>query len=1749
MKASCKTSFLLFFFFSVCLVNSFAQLSNIENVTKITVDQFSNQYKKQINVPESVEFRISKIQKDKLGFTHYTFLEYYNGVVVEGGTVKVHEREGKVCSISGHAVEFSAIKQGSLVESVAISIAKQSISSSILKEEIDASYTPFIEKVIVKVGEKAIEAYKIDVYSVVPLDRKFVYVSTENGQVIRTDDRIHMADANGTAITTYSGSQNIVTDSIASDTFRLREVGRGGGIDTYNMQQGFFGSVDFIDNDNTWNNVNANKDEVATDAHWAAEMFYDYFSVNHGRNSFDNAGGKLITNVHYGSNYGSAFWDGTSVSIGDGDGSTYGPLTTIDIVAHEFTHGIIENTANLNFSYESGALSESFGDIFATVVEFYAKPGSANWTIKEDAHLSGGADHSLSSPNTYGQPDTYLGVNWASGGADNGGVHTNNGVQNFWFYLLVNGGFGTNDNGDSYNITGIGMSDAMAVAYRALTVYHTSTSQYNDARNYAIQAAADLFGNCSNEVQAVTNAWYAVGVGAEYSTSPASANFTSDITYSCSVPATVNFTDLSINAVNYAWDFGDGTTSTSANISHTYISAGSYTVRLIASGIGCASTPDTIEIANYITIVNGGAPVAASCTVSSTNAGSSYGITNVTFNTINKTSGSSFVEGYVDNTCSDQTTVTEAYLYSLSITTGYEYGYVWIDYNNDGAFASSEQIYFSGGRTYNHATTITIPTSSAQNTPLRMRVGSSYYTLASACAIPNRGQYEDYTINILPNTSPPSVNFSANVTTINVGGTVNFTDLSSGVPTAWEWGFSGGLPAVSSTQNPASITYNTLGSYDVKLKASNSFGSDSITKVGYINVVSSANMCGSTGSTLPAGTLYDSGGQLGYYSSYENCSFLINPGCATSIALSFSAFYSPTSYDYMRVYDGVDASGALIGSFTYITTPPASVTANSGSMYITWYSNGSSNYTGWEATWSSVVPTSVPVANFSAVDTVAFNTPVQFNDLSSALVSTWLWNFVDGGVSANQSPAHSYVSSGTKTVQLIVDNCYSTDTVTKQIVVLDAPLAQNSIDTIFASVPVCGDSVIVPITLHNNGVGALFFSTNASSYSGGVNALFYDDFESGSLSTWIDNGGAYPKTLTTTGTANGTYSLMFSGGASGHQDGLSQIFTGGNPTELSLRAKVSTTSGEGMLVSIGENPVNYWSSQSLMWLQMSYGNISINLTTITTYTANTWYLIELQNIDWTAKTFDLFIDGVLFNTGLAFSDQSITTVDEIHAYTWSTTNDSYLDDIVIGSPPGMVPGWVTASPDSAIVVGNDSIMIQVKLSAENLLAGIYESDFIIYTNDSSADSTITIPIVFTVNGNPLITQSVSCLTFDSTMTGGTITDSLMLYNTGCDTLFVYGDTSITGNFNVINSTFSIPPNDSLSVLITFSPTSIQAYSDTLTLLDSYDSLGICVSGVGIGAPIISYSPTSITDTVFNCSDSITIPVTIYNTGLSNLNVEIQGAGGSSGTGKIIVTGTTMFYGARYAGGIATWDAANLVYNCLNYTTGSSGTVGCYSYGGTSGSYYPQVESMMNTNFGTNYSFSQINNATALVTAGVPNYNVIVAGYNWNASGIHTLSQIQDYLNAGGSIILAGTSSNSGLIPFLPYDVYNVTTSSSTFPGPALLLNRPLALNVNAGDWGYNSELHSYFSSYDAAEYTEVWSTGTSCVLVHGGSGPSWLSLSQDSAVVSASDSLIINVTLNSTGLSTGTYTSEIVLLSNDPTASSDTIPVTFVVQG
>jgi hypothetical protein len=314
----------------------------------------------------------------------------------------------------------------------------------------------------------------------------------------------------GSGTSSYNASVSVYT-LLSSGNYYSHNDCQGTDIYVYNCSGGGAVNTLYSDADNSW------ADKSAAQAMWGAAQTYSYYYGQHARQSWDGSAGDLIAynNAYLGSN--NACWGCTGNSAIFYAGSTSSPTddwNTNDIMGHEFTHGVTQDEAGLVYNKESGALNESYSDIFGEMVESWSE-GNCDYLVGADR----GTIRSFINPNAYGDPDTYKGTYWyntsgctPSSSNDNCGVHTNSSVQNRWFYLVSEGGSGTNDNGESYNVTGITRFETRLITYRALTEYMFSSAQYIDARKASLEAAYDLYGSCSQEVISVGDAWHAVGV-------------------------------------------------------------------------------------------------------------------------------------------------------------------------------------------------------------------------------------------------------------------------------------------------------------------------------------------------------------------------------------------------------------------------------------------------------------------------------------------------------------------------------------------------------------------------------------------------------------------------------------------------------------------------------------------------------------------------------------------------------------------------------------------------------------------------------------------------------------------------------------------------------------------------------------------------------------------------------------------------------------------------------------------------------------------------------------------------------------------------------------------------------------------------------------------------------------------------------------------------------------------------------------
>lgn len=195
------------------------------------------------------------------------------------------------------------------------------------------------------------------------------------------------------------------------------------------------------------------------------------------------------------------------------------PLVALDVMAHEFSHLVTEHNGNggLLYQNESGALNEAFSDIMAMGAMYYVN-GNCSWSIGADIMMFASNMRSMSDPWQSAariQPKYRNGKYWAplddlSSTGDNGGVHTNSGIPNHFFYLLVEGGDIHNEVNESYNITGVGMDKGLQIAYLTQLFYLTPEANFDDVRWGTIQAAKELYDDAA--ILAVKDAWNAVGV-------------------------------------------------------------------------------------------------------------------------------------------------------------------------------------------------------------------------------------------------------------------------------------------------------------------------------------------------------------------------------------------------------------------------------------------------------------------------------------------------------------------------------------------------------------------------------------------------------------------------------------------------------------------------------------------------------------------------------------------------------------------------------------------------------------------------------------------------------------------------------------------------------------------------------------------------------------------------------------------------------------------------------------------------------------------------------------------------------------------------------------------------------------------------------------------------------------------------------------------------------------------------------------
>lgn len=493
----------------------------------------------------SSEFQNISKKVDDLGQTHLKMQQVYKGVKVYGSEVVVHlDKSKQVHAFNGRSTPTPQLK--SISPKISIQQAISSIENDLGKalpklntaketgfNSLLSPYEPEEELVIYTMDGTAILTRHITVFPSV-IDRWEYFVDANTGQVL--DKFYHTCkfhadfdenhnepsnsiilpptntsgqDLNGVnrQLNTWSnGTQNYLID-ISKPMF---DAGKSalpdnpiGGIVTLDLRGEAPGQgvkiFHVTSSGNTWNNT------TGVSAHYNADKSYEYFRTTFNRNSINGEGGSIISFINVGNpdgggDYDNAFWNGKAMFYGNGDRG-FTPLAGgLDVGGHEMSHGVIDNTANLEYRNQSGALNESFADIFGVMID------RDDWKLGEDIVTNlfpSGAMRDMQNPNNGASADGQTGwqpkdmSEFVVTTRDNGGVHINSGIVNRAYYLVA---------------TAIGKDKAEQIYYRALDNYLTASSQFIDLRLAVIKSATDIHGTGSTEVQAAETGFDTVGI-------------------------------------------------------------------------------------------------------------------------------------------------------------------------------------------------------------------------------------------------------------------------------------------------------------------------------------------------------------------------------------------------------------------------------------------------------------------------------------------------------------------------------------------------------------------------------------------------------------------------------------------------------------------------------------------------------------------------------------------------------------------------------------------------------------------------------------------------------------------------------------------------------------------------------------------------------------------------------------------------------------------------------------------------------------------------------------------------------------------------------------------------------------------------------------------------------------------------------------------------------------------------------------
>jgi bacillolysin len=876
-----------------------------------------------VNSPRE-SFKISGIHSDNLGISHIKSVQQYKGIEIYGSESILHidpEKErftGSFCYIDQDIAEKPVIDSIQAIQIIITDLKQMTVFRELTpgEKKLLNYQSPYCSLVWYDTGHNNYKlTWSVSLRPNLIEEWKY-FLDAQTGKIIH---KFNNTKSDGPALGTgldLNGLTRTFDVYLLGDIYYLYNITESmynpvtseGIIVTLDANYTSTFVLDFsyvTSPNNTWTQ------QAAISAHCNAAKTYEYFDTTFNWRSVNGKGGNIVSLVNIaeedGSSMENAFWNGQAVFYGNG-GDYFKPLAgALDVTAHEFGHGVVSSSANLEYYGQPGAINESFADIFACMVD------RNDWQIGEDITKEGyspsGAVRDLSDPHNMGdstkaywQPahasEMYLGTK------DNGGVHLNSGLINHAYY--------------HYAIS-IGKKKAEQVFFRALTEYLTKNSGFIDLRIAVTQSARDLYGENKSEVLEAKRVFELVGIHEEelinespvYQTNPGTEFL---LSYDTNPSDPVSLYLSSSQGTDYhaltntpmkgkASVTDDGTKAVFVSNDHR--------LRMISLN---QENPEEKVISGYsyydnVAISKDGKRIAANKVYSDA---SIYVIDLESgegrrFILYNPTTGNSGIDaGGVVKADAMEFDITGEYLiydsYNVINSNSQKDIYYWnigfikvwdnhcncfgdgtisklfnslpanvsvanpvfssnspfivaFDYSFDDDIIEKHSIYAANIETGEMKQLITndrlgfpsfsknddriaYSTINEQNMQvvkaIKLRNDKITPTGYPGVLVPDAKWPVFFANGIRSLGLAPVANFTADYRSGGLPLKIRFMDLSGNKPSSWLWSFEGGTPDTSTLQNP-DISFKISGTYKVTLKVTNSFGTNTITKQGYIH--------------------------------------------------------------------------------------------------------------------------------------------------------------------------------------------------------------------------------------------------------------------------------------------------------------------------------------------------------------------------------------------------------------------------------------------------------------------------------------------------------------------------------------------------------------------------------------------------------------------------------------------------------------------------------------------------------------------------------------------------------------------------------------------------------------------------------------------------------------------------------------------------------------------------------------------------